>query len=164
MSKVLQKKNHWITKVKECAVDREPSGELDVELRGGAQDGQFAYIGHVREDAALQEGRLSEGELLLEVEGLSVSGLPLYDIHTVINCCRGPVRFRTVRQGKISHTRAVCFLVSTCWWDAAAPSSSCLHSWSQQRHEAVLTLTCSFGQHYCFSSLFGSELQAHRSH
>lgn len=110
MSKVIQKKNHWITKVKECAVVRDPSGELDVELRGGAQDGQFAYIGHIREDAVfLQEGTLSEGELLLEVEGLSVSGLPLYDIYTVINCCQGPVRFRTVRQGKIStsHTTKV---------------------------------------------------------
>ncbi|XP_024860277.1 membrane-associated guanylate kinase, WW and PDZ domain-containing protein 1-like isoform X12 [Kryptolebias marmoratus] len=100
MSKVIQKKNHWITKVKECAVVRDPSGELNLELRGGAQDGEFAYIGHIREDAVLhQDGKLSEGELLLEVEGLSVSGLPLYDIYTVINCCKGPVRFKTVRQG-----------------------------------------------------------------
>uniref|UniRef100_M4ARH7 Membrane-associated guanylate kinase, WW and PDZ domain-containing protein 1 n=1 Tax=Xiphophorus maculatus TaxID=8083 RepID=M4ARH7_XIPMA len=100
MSKVIQKKNHWITKVNECAVIRDENGELNVELHGGAENGEFAYIGQIREDAVVyQDGKLSEGELLLEVEGLSVSGLPLYDIYTVINCCKGPVRLKTVRQG-----------------------------------------------------------------
>ncbi|MED6267718.1 hypothetical protein CHARACLAT_014935 [Characodon lateralis] len=99
MSKVIQKKNHWITKVNECAVIRDASGELNVELHGGAENGEFAYIGQIRQDAVVyQDGKLSEGELLLEVEGLSVSGLPLYDIYTVINCCKGPVRLKTVRQ------------------------------------------------------------------
>lgn len=101
MSKVIQRKNHWITKVNECAVIRDAYGELNVELRGGAENGEFPYIGQVKEDAVLyQDGKLSEGELLLEVEGLSVSGLPLYDIFTVITCCKGPVRLKTVRQGK----------------------------------------------------------------
>lgn len=101
MSKVIQKKNHWITKVNECAVIRDACGELNVELRGGAENGEFAYVGHIREDAAVyQDGKLSEGELLLEVDGFSVSGLPLYDIFTVIKCCNGPVRLKTVRQGK----------------------------------------------------------------
>lgn len=101
MSKVIQKKNHWITKVNDCALIRDACGELNVELRGGAENGEFPYIGHVREDAVVyQEGKLSEGELLLDVDGLPVSGLPLYDIFTVINCCKGPVRLRTVRQGK----------------------------------------------------------------
>ncbi|XP_030280173.1 membrane-associated guanylate kinase, WW and PDZ domain-containing protein 1-like isoform X6 [Sparus aurata] len=100
MSKVIQKKNHWITKVNECAVLRDAHGELNVELRGGAENGEFPYIGQVREDAVLyQDGKLCEGELLLDVEGLSVSGLPLYDILGVIECCKGPVRLKTVRQG-----------------------------------------------------------------
>uniref|UniRef100_A0A3B4ZFZ3 Membrane-associated guanylate kinase, WW and PDZ domain-containing protein 1 n=1 Tax=Stegastes partitus TaxID=144197 RepID=A0A3B4ZFZ3_9TELE len=100
MSKVIQKKNHWITKVNECAIVRDACGELNVELRGGAENGEFPYVGQVREDAVVyQDGKLCEGELLLEVEGLSVSGLPLYDIFTVIECCKGPVRLKTVRQG-----------------------------------------------------------------
>uniref|UniRef100_A0A4W6EQ32 Membrane-associated guanylate kinase, WW and PDZ domain-containing protein 1 n=1 Tax=Lates calcarifer TaxID=8187 RepID=A0A4W6EQ32_LATCA len=100
MSKVIQKKNHWITKVNECAVIRDACGELNVELRGGAENGEFPYIGQLREDAVVyQDGKLSEGELLLEVEGLPVSGLPLYDILTVIKCCKDPLRLRTVRQG-----------------------------------------------------------------
>ncbi|KAM6981671.1 membrane-associated guanylate kinase, WW and PDZ domain-containing protein 1-like isoform 3-T3 [Tautogolabrus adspersus] len=100
MSKVLQKKNHWINKVNDCALNPDACGELNVELLGGAENGEFAYIGQVREDAALyQDGKLSKGELVLEVEGLAVSGLPLYDILAVIKCCQGPVRLKTVRQG-----------------------------------------------------------------
>ncbi|CAB1460890.1 unnamed protein product [Pleuronectes platessa] len=99
MSKVIQKKNHWITKVRECAVVRDACGALSLELRGGAENGEFPHIGPLREDALdYQEGKLCEGELLLEVEGLPVSGLPLYDILAVMKCCQGPVRFRTVRQ------------------------------------------------------------------
>uniref|UniRef100_A0A667XXA3 Membrane-associated guanylate kinase, WW and PDZ domain-containing protein 1 n=1 Tax=Myripristis murdjan TaxID=586833 RepID=A0A667XXA3_9TELE len=100
MSKVIQKKNHWITKVNECAVRRDARGELNVELCGGAENGEFPYIGQVREDAVLyQSGKLYDKELLLEVEGLSVAGLPLYDILTLMNSCKGPIRLKTVRQG-----------------------------------------------------------------
>ncbi|XP_033982458.1 membrane-associated guanylate kinase, WW and PDZ domain-containing protein 1-like isoform X6 [Trematomus bernacchii] len=100
MSKVIQKKNHWITKVNDCLVIRGACGELNVDLRGGAEHGEFAYIGQVREDAVVyQDGKLCEGELLLEVEGLPVSGLPLYDILNVIKFCKDPVRLKTVRQG-----------------------------------------------------------------
>uniref|UniRef100_A0AAR2K3M9 Membrane-associated guanylate kinase, WW and PDZ domain-containing protein 1 n=1 Tax=Pygocentrus nattereri TaxID=42514 RepID=A0AAR2K3M9_PYGNA len=100
MSKVIQKKNHWTTRVNECAVCKSSGGELSVRLRGGAESGEFTYVGEVREDTAQYKyGQLGEGELLLEVEGLSVSGLPLYDVLTVIKNCKGPVRMKTVRQG-----------------------------------------------------------------
>nr|XP_043894774.1 membrane-associated guanylate kinase, WW and PDZ domain-containing protein 1-like isoform X3 [Solea senegalensis] len=101
MSKVIQRKNHWITKVNECALVRDACGELNVELRGGAEHGEFAYVAQIREDAVVyQGGKLSVGELLLEVEGLPVSGLPLYDVLTVIQCCKDPVSLTTVRQGQ----------------------------------------------------------------
>lgn len=107
MSKVIQKKNHWISKVSACAVLRDARGELNVELCGGAEHGEFPYIGQVQEDAVLyQDGKLCQGDLLLDVEGLPVSGLPLYDILTVINCCKGPVRLKTVRQGKRSERKS----------------------------------------------------------
>ncbi|XP_070300715.1 membrane-associated guanylate kinase, WW and PDZ domain-containing protein 1-like [Salvelinus sp. IW2-2015] len=100
MSKVIQKKNHWITKMTECAMIRDARGELNVELRGGAENGEFPYIGEVREDVLVyKNGQMSEGELLLEVEGHSVSGLPLYDIWTLMKSCKGPLRLKTVRQG-----------------------------------------------------------------
>ncbi|KAL7827589.1 hypothetical protein SRHO_G00333070 [Serrasalmus rhombeus] len=103
MSKVIQKKNHWTTRVNECAVCKSSGGELSVQLRGGAESGEFTYVGEVREDTAQYKyGQLGEGELLLEVEGLSVSGLPLYDVLTVIKNCKGPVRMKTVRQVFVS--------------------------------------------------------------
>ncbi|XP_066501042.1 membrane-associated guanylate kinase, WW and PDZ domain-containing protein 1-like isoform X4 [Hoplias malabaricus] len=99
MSKVLQKKNHWSGKVNEVAVCKNGDGELIARLRGGAETGQFTYVGEVPDTVLYKYGQLSEGELLLEVEGLSVSGLPLYDVLTVIKNCKGPVRMKTVRQG-----------------------------------------------------------------
>lgn len=80
---------------------KDARGDLNVPLRGGAENGEFAYIGHVNEDVVVyKSGKLNEGELLLEVENLSISGLPLYDIQTLIKNCKGPVRLKTVRQGK----------------------------------------------------------------
>ncbi|XP_019129933.2 membrane-associated guanylate kinase, WW and PDZ domain-containing protein 1b isoform X6 [Larimichthys crocea] len=100
MSKPVLKKNHWTSRVNETSVSKDARGDLNVQLRGGAENGEFAYIGRVEEDVVVyQSGKLNEGELLLEVENLSISGLPLYDIHTVIKNCKGPVRLKTVRQG-----------------------------------------------------------------
>ncbi|XP_039707704.1 membrane-associated guanylate kinase, WW and PDZ domain-containing protein 1 isoform X15 [Pteropus medius] len=105
MSKVIQKKNHWTSKVHECTVKRGPQGELGVTVLGGAENGEFPYVGAV---AALEatglpgggEGpRLGEGELLLEVQGIRVSGLPRYDVLGVIDSCKEAVTFKAVRQG-----------------------------------------------------------------
>jgi len=104
MSNPALKKNHWTFRVSECSVSRGArGGDAYVPLRGGAENGEFAYIGRVDEEVAV--GNLNEGELLLEVENLSISGLPLYDVQTVIRNCRGPVKLKTVRQGKDRGTR-----------------------------------------------------------
>uniref|UniRef100_A0A3B3QM52 Membrane-associated guanylate kinase, WW and PDZ domain-containing protein 1 n=1 Tax=Paramormyrops kingsleyae TaxID=1676925 RepID=A0A3B3QM52_9TELE len=100
MSRVVQKKNHWSSKLTESSLCRDERGGFHVELRGGAENGQFSYVDDINEDlVTYQYGGLTEGELILEVEGLSVSGLPLYDVLEVVKNCKGPVRFRTVRQG-----------------------------------------------------------------
>ncbi|XP_067444143.1 membrane-associated guanylate kinase, WW and PDZ domain-containing protein 1b isoform X4 [Thunnus thynnus] len=100
MSKPALKKNHWTSRVNESSVCKDARGDLNVPLRGGAENGEFAYIGQVNEDVVVyKSGKLTEGDLLLEVENLSISGLPLYDVQTVIKNCKGPVRLKTVRQG-----------------------------------------------------------------
>ncbi|KAM7423135.1 hypothetical protein PAMA_010927 [Pampus argenteus] len=100
MSKPALKKNHWTSRVNESSVCKDAGGDLNVPLSGGAENGEFAYIGQVNEDVVVyKSGKLTEGELLLEVENLSISGLPLYDVQTVIKNCKGPVRLKTVRQG-----------------------------------------------------------------
>uniref|UniRef100_A0A672K618 PDZ domain-containing protein n=1 Tax=Sinocyclocheilus grahami TaxID=75366 RepID=A0A672K618_SINGR len=120
MSKVVQKKNHWTTKVNECTLSKDARGELNVQLLGGAENGEFAYIGHLNGNAVqYRHGKVSEGELLLEVETLSVSGLPLYDVLTVIKNCKGHIRLKTVRQGK----KRLCLIT---WFElCCSPSSVC---------------------------------------
>ncbi|KAJ7998956.1 hypothetical protein DPEC_G00210370 [Dallia pectoralis] len=99
MAKVIQKKNHWTTKVTECALLRDARGEANVPLLGGAERGEFAYVGAVNKDTVVyKSGTLTEGELILEIENLSISGLPLYDLQTIIKSCKGPIRIKTVRQ------------------------------------------------------------------
>uniref|UniRef100_A0AAQ4RIX7 Membrane-associated guanylate kinase, WW and PDZ domain-containing protein 1 n=1 Tax=Gasterosteus aculeatus aculeatus TaxID=481459 RepID=A0AAQ4RIX7_GASAC len=100
MSNPALKKNHWTSRVSECSVAKDARGELSVPLRGGAENGEFAHIGPVNEALVVfKSGKIYEGELLLEVEKLPISGLPLYDVQTVIKNCKGPVRLKTVRQG-----------------------------------------------------------------
>lgn len=106
MSKAVLKKTHWTSRVNECAVSKDARGDLNVSLRGGAENGEFAYIGHINEAlVGYHYGQLGEGELLLEVETLSISGLPLYDVETVIKNCKSPVRLKTVRPGKSRRRR-----------------------------------------------------------
>nr|XP_027810337.1 membrane-associated guanylate kinase, WW and PDZ domain-containing protein 1 isoform X8 [Marmota flaviventris] len=109
MSKVIQKKNHWTSRVHECTVKRGPQGELGVTVLGGAENGEFPYVGAVAatEVAGLPGGgegpKLSEGELLLEVQGIRVSGLPRYDVLGVIDSCKEAVTFKAVRPGGRLH-------------------------------------------------------------
>ncbi|XP_075369800.1 membrane-associated guanylate kinase, WW and PDZ domain-containing protein 1 isoform X13 [Mycteria americana] len=96
MSRVVQKKNHWASRVRQCSLTRGPGGQLGFALLGGAEHGEFPYAGAVAGDG---EAALSEGELLLEVQGVRVSGLPRYDVLEVIRSCKDPIAVKAVRQG-----------------------------------------------------------------
>ncbi|XP_069793225.1 membrane-associated guanylate kinase, WW and PDZ domain-containing protein 1b isoform X3 [Narcine bancroftii] len=100
MSKVVQKKNHWTAKVHESAVDRSQVEELNGLISGGAENGEFSYLkGGGREQIVCSIGELREGELLLEVDGVHASGLPLDDVRTLVKKSRDPTRLKTVKQG-----------------------------------------------------------------
>ncbi|GAA6108300.1 membrane-associated guanylate kinase, WW and PDZ domain-containing protein 1 isoform X1 [Tachysurus ichikawai] len=101
MSKSIQKRKHWSSRVNESSLCRSSDGGLSVELHGGAQSGKFSYITAVTKDVVYQYGQISEGEILLEVEGLPVSGLPLYDVLALLDNTKDPVRLKTVRQGEL---------------------------------------------------------------
>uniref|UniRef100_A0A8C5JBY1 Membrane-associated guanylate kinase, WW and PDZ domain-containing protein 1 n=1 Tax=Junco hyemalis TaxID=40217 RepID=A0A8C5JBY1_JUNHY len=96
MARVVQKKNHWSGRVRQCALTRGPGGQLGFALLGGAEHGEFPYAGAAAGDG---EAALSEGELLLEVQGVRVSGLPRYDVLEVIRSCKDPIVVKAVRQG-----------------------------------------------------------------
>ncbi|XP_064795586.1 LOW QUALITY PROTEIN: membrane-associated guanylate kinase, WW and PDZ domain-containing protein 2-like [Oncorhynchus masou masou] len=102
MSKSLKKKNHWTNKVYESVLCRNKEGELGFELKGGAENGQFPYLGEVRQGkVACQSGRLSQDELLLEVNETPVSGLTIRDVHAVVRHSKDPVRLKCVKQGGV---------------------------------------------------------------
>lgn len=101
MSNPALRKNHWTSRLNECAVAKDARGALNVPLRGGAENGEFAFVGQLEQNRVLyNSGRLNDGELLPEVENTSVSGLPLYDVRALIENCKGPVRLKAVRPGK----------------------------------------------------------------
>uniref|UniRef100_A0A1A8I0N9 Membrane-associated guanylate kinase, WW and PDZ domain-containing protein 3 n=1 Tax=Nothobranchius kuhntae TaxID=321403 RepID=A0A1A8I0N9_NOTKU len=108
MSKTLKKKRHWLTKVQECSVSWGGTGELTtvVELRGGAEHGEFPYIGRVASEVAVcQAGRFpASGDVLLEVNGTPVSGLTNRDTLAVVRHFREPIRLKTVKPGKVLNT------------------------------------------------------------
>ncbi|KAI1883353.1 hypothetical protein AGOR_G00230550 [Albula goreensis] len=102
MSKTLKKKNHWTNKVHETVLSRNKDGELGFELKGGAENGQFPYLGEVKQGkVACQSGKLSQDELLLEVNDTPVAGLTIRDVLAVIKHSKDPVRLKCVKQGGV---------------------------------------------------------------
>ncbi|XP_065148002.1 membrane-associated guanylate kinase, WW and PDZ domain-containing protein 2 isoform X2 [Paramisgurnus dabryanus] len=102
MSKSLKKKNHWTNKVHEAVLSRSKEGELGFELKGGAENGNFPYFGEVKQGkVAIQSGKLSQDELLLEVNDTPVAGLTIRDVLAVIKHCKDPFRLKCVKQGGV---------------------------------------------------------------
>ncbi|KAL2772013.1 membrane-associated guanylate kinase, WW and PDZ domain-containing protein 3 isoform 2 [Daubentonia madagascariensis] len=108
MSKTLKKKKHWLSKVQECTVSwAGPPGDFGAEIRGGAERGEFPYLGRLREEpgggtCCVVSGKTpSPGDVLLEVNGTPVSGLTNRDTLAVIRHFREPIRLKTVKPGKV---------------------------------------------------------------
>uniref|UniRef100_A0A8C5Q553 PDZ domain-containing protein n=1 Tax=Leptobrachium leishanense TaxID=445787 RepID=A0A8C5Q553_9ANUR len=104
MSKSLKKKNHWTNKVHESVIERNQDGELGFDIRGGAENGQFPFLGEVRAGkVSYQSGKLVPEELILEVNETPVAGLTIRDVLAVIKHCKDPFRIKCVKQGKKLH-------------------------------------------------------------
>uniref|UniRef100_A0A3B4AFZ7 Membrane-associated guanylate kinase, WW and PDZ domain-containing protein 3 n=1 Tax=Periophthalmus magnuspinnatus TaxID=409849 RepID=A0A3B4AFZ7_9GOBI len=105
MSRTLKKKKHWSSKVVECAVSWGNLGDFGsvVEVLGGAEVGQFPYLGQMKLDVLVcHVGKLPYyGDVLLEVNGTPVSGLTNRDTLAVIRHFREPIRLKTVKPGKV---------------------------------------------------------------
>ncbi|XP_074524453.1 membrane-associated guanylate kinase, WW and PDZ domain-containing protein 3 isoform X1 [Halichoeres trimaculatus] len=108
MSRTLKKKKHWSSKVVECAVSWGNLGDFGsvVEVLGGAELGQFPYLGQMKLDVLVCHiGKLPYyGDVLLEVNGTPVSGLTNRDTLAVIRHFREPIRLKTVKPGKVLNT------------------------------------------------------------
>lgn len=103
MSKSLKKRrNHWTNKVHESVLSRNEEGALGLELKGGAENGQFPVIGELPPGGAprCHSGKLWPDELLLEVNDTPVAGLTTRDVHAVVKHSKDPVRLKCVKQGE----------------------------------------------------------------
>ncbi|XP_029430105.1 membrane-associated guanylate kinase, WW and PDZ domain-containing protein 3 isoform X2 [Rhinatrema bivittatum] len=95
MSRTLRKKKHWQSREQECVLAGEP------EVRGGAERGEFPFLGRLRDGSCLSGKTPAPGDVLLEVNGTPVSGLTHRDTLAVIRHFREPVRLKSVRPGKV---------------------------------------------------------------
>ncbi|ELW61794.1 Membrane-associated guanylate kinase, WW and PDZ domain-containing protein 2 [Tupaia chinensis] len=109
MSKSLKKKSHWTSKVHESVIGRNPEGQLGFELKGGAENGQFPYLGEVKPGKVAYESgsKLVSEELLLEVNETPVAGLTIRDVLAVIKHCKDPLRLKCVKQVRPSALEGV---------------------------------------------------------
>ncbi|XP_043936127.1 membrane-associated guanylate kinase, WW and PDZ domain-containing protein 3-like isoform X2 [Protopterus annectens] len=90
-------KSHWTSRVRESVICRTQSGDLGITVKGGAENGQFPYLGKLdpRRCHCIRGG-LHQGDLILEVNGTSLSGLTISDIMGVLSTCKEQVLLKTV--------------------------------------------------------------------
>ena len=95
---------HWSNVVQEVLVSTSGEPTNAVTLCGGAEYGQFCWIGDIASDAVTyhHSGRLRTSDVLLEVQGQCVAGYTLGDVAARVSTAgrnSGPVLFKTVLSG-----------------------------------------------------------------
>ena len=95
---------HWSTKVQESIISSGAEGTLNIVVRGGAESGQFCYVGELKQDKLIyHSGKLQQNDIILEVQGQKVSGFILKDLLDYIKHVGkngAPVILKTVRSGE----------------------------------------------------------------
>jgi len=95
---------HWSNAVQEVLVSQSDDRSNAVIICGGAENGQFCWIGDVVSDSVTyhHDGRLRTDDVLLEVQGQCVAGYTLGDVMewvAVAGRNNGPVLYKTVLSG-----------------------------------------------------------------
>ena len=102
-------KKWWDSVVESVFISDSNNVRLHFELCGGADDGQFPFIGAINNsDLAkiglhVSGGVIQEGDVLLEIQGQKVSGYTAADVSRWFKHClqnKNPVVVRTVPKGK----------------------------------------------------------------
>ena len=95
------KRKHWSIKAHESLITRNAEGNFCLNVEGGAENGLFTYIGEIRQERIrYQRGKLSRGEILLEVNHKRVPGMIKKDVIALIKRSADPVSLTTVKQSK----------------------------------------------------------------
>jgi len=103
------KKRWWDSVVESVFISDSNNVKLHFELFGGADEGQFPYIGPINVSDLtkiglhVSGGVIQEGDVLLEIQGQKVSGYTAADVSRWFKHClqnKNPVVVRTVPKGK----------------------------------------------------------------
>ena len=90
---------HWSKNVRNVSVIHEG---LQLSVEGGAENGEFLYVGALPTDKArYRKGRFRVGDILIEVNDESVVGLTVLDLMNRINKAGKKVNFKVVQPGKM---------------------------------------------------------------
>ena len=98
---------HWSDAVQEVLMSQSGDSSNAVMVYGGAENGQFCWIGDVMSDGIKyhHDGRLRANDVLLEVQGHCVAGYTLGDVTewiTVASRNSSPVLYKTVVSGLLT--------------------------------------------------------------
>ncbi|KAG8233310.1 hypothetical protein J437_LFUL013780 [Ladona fulva] len=95
---------HWRQGVRETVITTGHDGSLNLSIRGGSDNGEFAYVCDIFQNKVKYvSGKLQEEDVLLEIQGQKVAGYTQRDVVAWLNhCCRNgnPVVLKTVAAGK----------------------------------------------------------------
>ena len=94
---------HWSQRVVETIVSAGSDGMLHLVVKGGAENGQFAFIGDIKQDKInYHSGKFHQDSVVLEVQGQKVAGFTLRDLldwMKYVGKNNTPIMFKTVKSG-----------------------------------------------------------------
>ena len=115
-TKAKKEPRHWSHRVNEVVVSAGPDGLLNLVVQGGAENGQFCYIGEIKQDKVnYHSGKLHQDEIILEIQGRKVSGYTLRDLLDFLKDVSkngAIVMFKTIKSGEYRHPKRCTFCVT----------------------------------------------------
>uniref|UniRef100_T1JEL2 Membrane-associated guanylate kinase, WW and PDZ domain-containing protein 1 n=1 Tax=Strigamia maritima TaxID=126957 RepID=T1JEL2_STRMM len=96
---------HWSSRIEEVVLTNEGDCPLNLHIDGGSDNGEFVCVGdRSPPGSAYLMGRLSFGDVILEIQGQKTAGYTQRDVVAWLNhCCRNgnPVTIKTIPEGLI---------------------------------------------------------------
>lgn len=91
-------RRHWSKNVRDVSIAHD---SLHIRIEGGAENGEFLHVeGFTSAKIKYRKGRLTPGDILIELNDEPVVGLTLHDLMNRVNKAGKKVNFKVVQPGK----------------------------------------------------------------
>lgn len=95
-----RKPKHWSYNVLECSIQRGPNGNFNLQIVGGAENGEFICVGDVKQERLMyRRGKIYPGDVVLEINGTPVAGFTQFDVLPLIKSSKDSVTLRIIKPG-----------------------------------------------------------------